>query len=1072
MKKLRLQMIIGALILLVTGMRAASNITLSTGDTVYDLIQNKSYLISGIDVNASNIDKDFFFYDLDRSGSVRFLAVDGKYKLTTTKKGLLSVIPMNDDGSSAAELNDDGSGSVNILGALRSIDKGGYDASSSDAWEVDNTIYMAQVAPEVYRIALTVGTDLNPDFVNFKFFGEPKSWNKAFTTSGNYPITCNSSVFYIGDSGNADGNIRLSSGQTLTMGDTYVFTLDLSSWTKGKAATLDIQKELVLTSAELDALTDASTIESPFIKVTGAITSTGMNRLTNLRNKFQTLDLSEATLPDNKVNDYMFAEGNSINDNTNLENADIYLRNEDNSWGTSWQFSKLSDNGTTKKYVIYNKAITGKFKITIGSEWKNNQYGNTGDATIGLGTDYTITSNGGDIYCENSKMFFCTRILLTEENGTYTLKLEGKEITKSGIYLSSSMNKWEIQDAWQFYDEGDGVYALYDKDLSGTFKVTDASWTSGKVYGKNSVNATIDANTDYVMELSTGKGNDVSCGENTYNCKKIQLTITKDGEDNDVYTLKLMASVPIANKNITKVLLPAKVTTIGKWAFSACHDLRVVNIPSGVTTISDGAFSYLKNIHHLSVDSKASGNSDKLNIGEYAFQLYKEKTAMPYDENDGLRSFYFGDNIDVNDIGYNSFFQHNQMETMTLGTNTIVEKLSPKVFINCFKLNNESANALIAHVPALYNATFYSCRALTEIHLPASITLLENAAFGDCTGITDIYLESNTSPVAKDYTSTKGNMERIFSAQRDNGDGPTPLMPLNKVLIHFPESQEFDIATSNYRTSYEDNNDYGEFLRLLEKTMDENAVYDCVQQEHATVKLTRTFSEGNWNTIVLPFAMSADQLKETFGNEVVVAEFTGVRTGDDNNVLLFTTVASTLANHPYIIMPSTYQSNNVYTANDVDINKGDITGVTPEGSEFTFTGNYETINNIAEGNDVLYIKGGKFYFRENGNGSTKCKGFRAYFVKNTAEAGARLFSSGESFEIKTIERQEEITEETTEEPTQTEEPEIVDAIGSISGKHTAAAVYDLQGRKVVITEGSTSLPKGIYIVGGRKIAVK
>lgn len=93
-------------------------------------------------------------------------------------------------------------------------------------------------------------------------------------------------------------------------------------------------------------------------------------------------------------------------------------------------------------------------------------------------------------------------------------------------------------------------------------------------------------------------------------------------------------------------------------------------------------------------------------------------------------------------------------------------------------------------------------------------------------------------------------------------------------------------------------------------------------------------------------------------------------------------------------------------------------------------------------------------------------------MKNTAEAGARLFSSGESFEIKTIERQEEITEETTEEPTQTEEPEIVDAIGSISGKYTAAAVYDLQGRKVVITEGCTSLPKGIYIVGGRKIAVK
>ena len=55
----------------------------------------------------------------------------------------------------------------------------------------------------------------------------------------------------------------------------------------------------------------------------------------------------------------------------------------------------------------------------------------------------------------------------------------------SGIYLRGEVNSWGSPAEWEFSDEGSGVYALYDKTLSGSFKVADASWSSACNYGSN-----------------------------------------------------------------------------------------------------------------------------------------------------------------------------------------------------------------------------------------------------------------------------------------------------------------------------------------------------------------------------------------------------------------------------------------------------------------------------------------------------------------------------------------------------------------------------------------------------------
>lgn len=92
---------------------------------------------------------------------------------------------------------------------------------------------------------------------------------------------------------------------------------------------------------------------------------------------------------------------------------------------------------------------------------------------------------------------------------------------QSGIFLRGEVNGWGAITEWEFSDEGDGSYALYDKELSGAFKVADANWSSTCNYGSNGTAVMMDI--PYTLVLGTN--DNISCGGNTYNCKRIVLTI-------------------------------------------------------------------------------------------------------------------------------------------------------------------------------------------------------------------------------------------------------------------------------------------------------------------------------------------------------------------------------------------------------------------------------------------------------------------------------------------------------------------------------------------------------------------
>ena len=243
--------------------------------------------------------------------------------------------------------------------------------------------------------------------------------------------------------------------------------------------------------------------------------------------------------------------------------------------------------------------------------------------------------------------------------------------------------------------------------------------------------------------------------------------------------------------------------------------------------------------------------------------------------------------------------------------------------------------------------------------------------------------------------------------------------------------------------------------------LDETSTTPPVAEENANVRVRRTINANEWSTICLPFAMTAEQVKAAFGDDVQIGDFAGCEatTDVDENVVglnvKFNDVTVIEANHPYIIKVGIKVEE--FTADGVDIVVEDELSVdcdeyrTGSGTKKdpyvyhynSFVGTYTAQTVIPD--LCLFISGNQFWYSV---GSTMMKGFRGYFdfydvlasVENPASRISMTFN--ESTSISDISRE----------------------------RITNNRYYDLQGRRVsesVIR--NSELKKGLYIVNDKKV---
>ena len=223
------------------------------------------------------------------------------------------------------------------------------------------------------------------------------------------------------------------------------------------------------------------------------------------------------------------------------------------------------------------------------------------------------------------------------------------------------------------------------------------------------------------------------------------------------------------------------------------------------------------------------------------------------------------------------------------------------------------------------------------------------------------------------------------------------------------------------------------------ETFDENSTESTVAAGHnVTVTLKRTFNDNAWNTLVLPFDLTAEQITAAFGDDAKVAAYTGATAGADGTYTLNFKEATTItANTPVFIHSAQNQANG-YTFTGVEVKDATPTQ-TAEG--FNFVGTY-TATTVPVGNYFINSSN-KFY--KAGDDKTNIKGTRATFEP----VGAAATAKGLGFNV-------------TEDGTTT-------AINSITMQeelNANAPMYNLAGQQV------TKAYKGVILQNGKKFINK
>ena len=257
------------------------------------------------------------------------------------------------------------------------------------------------------------------------------------------------------------------------------------------------------------------------------------------------------------------------------------------------------------------------------------------------------------------------------------------------------------------------------------------------------------------------------------------------------------------------------------------------------------------------------------------------------------------------------------------------------------------------------------------------------------------------------------------------------------------------------------------------------------REKNQTLRLKRNLNPGQWNSIVLPVTLNAGQVKTAFGT-TKLAKLNGA----DKNRIYFELVnldddAATAieAGKLYIINPQnkmptdqTEKHHSVevpkpnirdyYTINQVTFNE-ELTesrkkdelwaGASSDGGQMRMVGTYVNIPQTADADNPIPAKsyvlsGGKWIYAT--NGVSKVKGLRGWI-----ETGIGNTSKSLIFNIDGVDEEEVSTG--------------IDGL-FVNGAETNTSisktgVYSLSGQKI---SDNTNLPKGIYIVNGRKMIVK
>ena len=165
--------------------------------------------------------------------------------------------------------------------------------------------------------------------------------------------------------------------------------------------------------------------------------------------------------------------------------------------------------------------------------------------------------------------------------------------------------------------------------------------------------------------------------------------------------------------NLTSIIIPSSVTSIGEMAFWKCSSLSSITIPDNVTSCG---YHFIGGCIGLTSISIGTG------LTSYDGNVWSDDDGFP-----NLTSI----TVASGNTTYNSYNNCNAI--IYTSTNTLQLGCKNTVIPNT--------------VTTIGQCAFLFCTGLTSITIPNSVTTIENSAFSDCTGLTSIDIPNSVTTI-------------------------------------------------------------------------------------------------------------------------------------------------------------------------------------------------------------------------------------------------------------------------------------------------------------------------------------
>ena len=228
--------------------------------------------------------------------------------------------------------------------------------------------------------------------------------------------------------------------------------------------------------------------------------------------------------------------------------------------------------------------------------------------------------------------------------------------------------------------------------------------------------------------------------------------------------------------------------------------------------------------------------------------------------------------------------------------------------------------------------------------------------------------------------------------------------------------------------------------------LDEGSTVPPVDEANANVLVRRTITAGKWSSICLPFEMTADQVKDVFGNGVLLADFTSWSSEENEDGAIvginvgFTTVTAIEANHPYIIKVVSDVADFSLDGVNIMVSDEPKVQVGKKSSERGYF--YGTYVSMKVPEENVFLRDNKFWYSV---GNTTTMGYRGYFeFKDVLDAYYDMASVKYNFFLDGVETR-------------------INSMEDENMRNGEKELYNLSGQRL------THIQRGVNIINGKKI---